>query len=83
MLRLIGRAEGVGRQRARGLLELDDGLVHCQAFAGLGQDGLDRAVGAGKEDVFHLHGFDNSHALARLHFLAGLHDHLHEQAGHG
>ena len=79
MLRLIGRAGGVGRQRARGLLEFDDGLVHRQAFAGLGQDGLDRAVGAGKEDVFHLHGFDDGHALARLHFLAGLHGHLREQ----
>ena len=41
------------------------------------------AIGSGEQDVFHLHGLDDRHALARLHFLAGLDQHLRQQPRHG
>jgi hypothetical protein len=41
------------------------------------------AVGGSEQHVLHLHGLDHGHTLTRLHLLAGLHRHLHQQAGHG
>ena len=82
MLERLQGMLGADAAESRRSLELDDDLIHREAFAGSGRHLPDLAVLVGLENVFHLHRFDDRQLLAGLHFLTDLDGDFAEQAGH-
>ena len=63
--------------------KLNNWLVYRQAFTLVRQHFTHHAVGHGKQNILHFHGFNDCNPLASPHFLANLHGYIHQQTRHG
>ena len=64
------------------LFEADDGLIHRQAFARIGQQLFHHAVALGLQHILHFHRLDLGQHLAGLDLLSHLDGDLGQQARH-